>query len=484
MAAATIILATSSLNAQRASQGPGPEKPVPATLMLKTAPVNEYQTGLNAMLARAGEGSVRVMFRLNNSAVGRGGPAAGNEAPLLTPLGQMQAGQARLVAAIKASGANDIEALKFAPVVVATANTAQLRAAAATGMVFDFEAVEYFEPNLATSVPRISAPTAWAKSATKGKGKGQIIAVIDTGVLTSHKFLAGTGRLFGEACFSKTPSWCATGNSPPGTGSGQPCPSIYPDCGHGTHVAGIALGRQTTGVAFNGVAPEAQLLAIQAASLNGTSIHFDSSSITDSLAFVAWRSQQPISIKNKSLPKIAAVNMSLGGGFYTSPCPNSVYESYIKQLADLGIATVVSTDNGYNPTGTASPACAPSAIAVASVDNITGGGISMFSNSAAWVDLVAPGNPINSSTFISTSSFGQKSGTSMAAPHVAGAIALLRNTYGWGCETPNQLEKDLKSSGTPKTRYWTVNGVPFSSTHYVINLQKIYTIPHTGPNPC
>jgi subtilisin family serine protease len=455
-----------------------------AEITLETTRPNELKTGLDAMIARAGDKSVRVMLRLNQLAVNRTSSSPRAEASILTPLDPMRDGQTRLAAAMKASGATDIEMLKFAPIVVVTATADQLRAAAATGMVYDFEEVEYFYLHLDKSVPRIKASTAWGKNATRGKGQGQIVAVIDTGVKTSHTFLAG--RLFGEACFSNTAAWCSYGST--ATGSGQPCPATFSaDCGHGTHVAGIALGKQTAAILSNGVAPEAKLLAIQIANAGaGGKLSIPNTNIIDALSYVAWRSQQPISLKNKSLPKIAAINMSLGSvNLYTSVCTNSVFESHIKQLADLGISTVVSTGNDSFPIGTNSPACAPSAIAVASVDNITGGGISLFSNTAPWVDLLAPGNPITSSTFNSTTSTGSASGTSQAAPHVAGAIALLRNTYGWSCDTPNKLEKDLKNTGTPRSRTWQIGGGPWqTSTHYLIDLQKIYTIKHTGPNPC
>jgi hypothetical protein len=475
-AAAVIIFAASFVNAQRASQDSNPEKPVQATPVLKMAPVNEYQTGLNAMLARAGAGSITVMFRLNDAALrGKSGNAR-NEASYIAPATERKLGQKLLSDVMRANAVADIRPLTYAPIVVGTVNVIQLRAINESGLLFDIEEVTEMSPTLDKAIPRIKASDAWAKSATRGKGQGQIIAVIDTGVKTGHSFLIG--RLFEEACFTSTPGWCSTRG--PGAGNGQPCPIA--NCDHGTHVAGIALGKQTSTALFNGVAPEAKLIAIQVGSQSSSGgLTLYNNDIIDALAYVAQRSQQPISIKNKSLPKIAAVNMSLGSvqGF-TAVCANSAFEPAIKTLADLGIATVVSTGNNGFANATNNPSCAPSAIAVSSVYNTLGGGPAASANYASWVDLLAPGHNVNSSVSSSNTAFAIKGGTSMAAPQVAGAIALLRNTYGWSCDTPNKHEKDLKSTGTP---YQVFSSGP-TTTHYLINLQKIYTIPHTGPNPC
>ncbi len=449
--------------------------PAPSERALKIAASNEYKTGLDAMLIRAGEGSVQVMFRLNEAALRGERGNARTEASYIAPAAERKLGQALLSKIMQANAVPDIRPLEYAPIVAGTVNAAQLRAISKSGLVFDMEEVTEMSPTLDKAVPRINAPAAWAKSATKGKGQGQIIAVIDTGVMTSHTFL--TGRVFEGACFSSTPALCSTPG--PGPGKGQPCPMA--NCDHGTHVAGIALGKATTAFPNNGVAPESKLIAINVASQNGTGgLTLFNLDIIDALAYVAQRSQQPISLKNNSLPKIAAVNMSLGSSNgFTSPCTNSAFEPAIKTLADLGIATVVSTGNNGFANATNNPSCAPSAIAVSSVYNTPGGGPAV-ANYASWVDLVAPGHSVNSSVTSSNTAFAVKGGTSMAAPQVAGAIALLRNTYGWSCDTPDKFEKDLKSTGTPYNVY---SSGP-TTTHYLINLQKIYTIKNTGPNPC
>jgi subtilisin family serine protease len=476
MSAGTILFTATFVHAQRPPPNSTPPKPPELASVFKIAPVNEYRTGLDAMLARAGARPIRVMFRLNDAALRGERGNASIEASYIAPAAERKSGQKLLSDIMRANAVADIQALSYAPIVIGTVNAAQLRAIGKSGLVFDMEEVTEMVPTLDKSVQRINAPAAWAKSATRGKGQGQIVAVIDTGVKTSHSFL--TGRLFEEACFTSTPAWCSTRG--PGAGNGQPCPVT--GCDHGTHVAGIALGKATTPFPNNGVAPEAKLMAIMVGSQSSsgalTLYNYD---IIDALAYIAQRSQQPISIKNKSLPKIAAVNMSLGSAAgFTSVCGNSAFEPAIKTLADLGIATVVSTGNNGFANATNNPACAPSAIAVASVYNTPGGGATNNANYASWVDLLAPGYNVNSSVTGSNTAFGIKGGTSMAAPHVAGAIALLRNTYGWSCDTPDQHEKDLKSTGTP---YQVFSSGP-TTTHYLINLQKIYTIPHTGPNPC
>lgn len=277
--------------------------------------------------------------------------------------------------------------------------------------------------SLLESAPLIRAPEAWAAGFT---GKGQTVAVIDTGVEKSHRFLSG--KVVSEACY--TDRACpGGGSSATGSGSARPCSSS--DCDHGTHVAGIVAGKLASGL--SGIAPDANIIAIQVFT------PISSSNSTSAMSDVLKGLERVYALRDSF--DIAAVNMSLGSLVtFSSACDAYLpaMAAMIDQLKTAGIATVVSSGNGGSANGISLPACMSGAISVGSVSDrnwgtCAGSGIApaptapdqvaCYSNSAGMLSLLAPGSHISSS--VTGGGFGSKHGTSMAAPHVAGAFAVL-----------------------------------------------------------
>lgn len=250
------------------------------------------------------------------------------------------------------------------------------------------------------------------------QGQDTYIVVVDTGIETAHPFFQGRVAL--EACFAAS---CPNGStSMIGPGAAKPVHW------HGTHVAGIVAGYNTS---FNGVAPKAKIIAVNVFDPSGGA--YDDNIIkalkwVDSIA---------------SSYNIAAVNMSLGTSqVFTTSCNSYLPEmtSAIVALKSKNIATIVAAGNNYSY-GMSSPACISDAVSVAATysqaDEVTN-----FSNVSEKTTLSAPGYVVKSSVLMS--SYNTASGTSMASPTVAGAFAVYRSKF--GIKSVGTVISDYKST--------------------------------------
>jgi subtilisin family serine protease len=351
-------------------------------------------------------------------------------------------------AAASEIGIEMVETIANLPLTVLEVSEGQLSALIEAGLIAGVVADVPQPAALGDSIPLINADAATKLGAD---GKGQSIAILDTGVERGHTFFGG--RVVAEACHSSNSATYGSQSVCPGgattsTGVGSATPCGHPSCSHGTHVAGIAAG---SGNNLRGVAPEADILAIQVFSLftdtaSGPTTCADIG--TSSPCILTFTSDQIAGLQQvfdwRGNHRIAAANMSLGGGKYTS-CDGDVRKPIIDQLRAADIATVIASGNDSLSDGVGSPGCITTALTVGNTTK--GDAVASSSNSAAVVDLLAPGTRINSS--IPGGGFASKTGTSMASPHIAGAVAALKSVR--NDLTIDEIEQALEASGVPIT---------------------------------
>lgn len=276
-------------------------------------------------------------------------------------------------------------------------------------------------------------------------GRGQEVAILDSGVDANHDWL--NGRVVAEACYS-TLGLCPGGHKrAEGPGMGQPCPQAISGCAHGTHTGHTAAG-------LYGVARAAGIIAVQVFSkFTGNDCTANDLPSPCALSYPSDQMEglEFVLKRKRAGSAVASVNISIGGGKYRRHCDrrNPPFTRLVTRLRRAGVVTFVSSGNDGAGNAIGSPACISKAVSVGATTLIRqrDAVAEAFSNSAKILNWLAPGDDIYSA--VPGNGAESWDGTSMAVPHAAGAFAVLRQLQPGGNARP--LLQALAASG-PKIR--------------------------------
>jgi serine protease len=357
----------------------------------------------------------------------RGGLRRANLLQMRDPTGAGQQRQGKAAKQLKLRTLKALKRLRRSAAVESADLNYRVQAAAVPNDAFYYQQRWHYE--------MINLPAAWNLSL----GDDVIVGVIDTGVMLDHPDLAG--QLVAGYDFISSPSIAVDGDGidPDPDDPGDPGGNS-PGSFHGTHVsgtiaaatnnapAGSSLGRGVAGVAWN-----AKIMPLRALGPEGGTSY-------DVLQCVRYAAGLANDSGTLPAQRADVINMSLSGGGFSSSA-----QALYSQVADLGVVVVAAAGNDSSSQN-AYPAAYSDVISVSAV-NINKAR-AYYSNFGTTIDVAAPGGDSftpdvngdgNADLVLSTSAddsffpiratYAANQGTSMASPHVAGVIALMKSLY-------------------------------------------------------
>ena len=308
-----------------------------------------------------------------------------------------------------------IDELDYLPFVVMQVNAAGLQALQSHSQIASIEADYPHEPYLKETVPNIvGIANPWR--GTFYNGAGTWVAILDTGVNFRHPMFAGKTIL--QACFTTDKSCPNRTNIQIGGNAADPVPRGKSK--HGTHVASVAVGNYMPAKQYGGVAPAANLIAVQV---------FDKDNFMYNSSLL--RGLNYVYSLSASL-NIAAANASVGRiGRFDTTCDSysPSITTVIKRLREQNVATVVPNSNFKGRYGRESfPSCISDAIGVTGANTPARfpdpSNYHIWSNIYRMTSLIAPANRVEAA--VGADEYQRRTSTSIAAALVSGAFAVLK----------------------------------------------------------